>query len=66
MLQILIKIDIGKWDTSNVTNMSWMFHNANVFNQDIGKWNTSKIIDMRGMFNRATNFNEDIGGYLKK
>ena len=28
--------DIGKQDTSNVTNMCLMFYDANNFNQDIG------------------------------
>jgi len=36
MLQILIKIDIGKWDTSKVTDMSGMFHSDINFNQDVG------------------------------
>ena len=30
--------DIGGWNTSNVTNMSYMFYDAYNFNQDIGEW----------------------------
>ena len=38
--------DIGKWDTSIVTDMSYMFCGANNFNQDIGGWNTSNVTDI--------------------
>ena len=48
MFKYAIKFNkyIGRWDTSNVTDMSWMFHRANNFNKDISKWNTSKVIDI--------------------
>ena len=37
---------IGNWDTSNVTNMIWMFRGAKKFNKDyIINWDTSKVID---------------------
>jgi surface protein len=52
---------IGNWDTSNVTNMSWMFYDAKEFNEDIGNWDTSNVTNMRGMFYNASKFNEDIG-----
>jgi len=42
--------DIGVWDTSNITNVSWMFHDAYNFNQDIGRWDTSKVTNMSMMF----------------
>ena len=35
---------ISLWDTSNVTNMKYMFLNANNFNGDIGGWDTSNVI----------------------
>jgi surface protein len=38
---------IGNWDTSNVTNMSFMFENASSFNQPIGNWDTSNVTNMR-------------------
>jgi len=38
--------DIGKWDTSQVTDMSKMFNLADEFNQYIGGWDTSKVIDI--------------------
>ena len=52
--------DIGNWNTSSVTDMSFMFYGAAVFNQDIGNWNTAAVIDMRYMFNGAIAFNQNI------
>jgi len=54
---------ISLWDTSNVTNMSWMFCDAKEFNQDIGKWDTSNVTDMSDMFRGADDFNKDIGNW---
>ena len=53
---------ISLWDTSNVTDMSYMFCNAN-FNQDIGYWDTSNVTNMHGMFYGSLNFNQYIGGW---
>ena len=53
--------DIGRWDTSNVTDMGRMFYRAKTFNQDIGRWDTSKVTEMFNMFNDAGAFNQDIG-----
>jgi len=53
------------WDTSNVTNMAFMFNSTGVgngvFNQNIGNWNTSKVTLMNNMFQRQIYFNQDIG-----
>ena len=51
---------ISNWNTSNVTNMSFMFYNASAFNQDISQWNVSNVTDMDLMFYNATEFNQDI------
>jgi len=45
--------DIGLWDVSSVTDMSWMFFNAAAFNQDIGGWDVSSVVDMTNMFQYA-------------
>lgn len=50
------------WNTSNVTNMSFMFYQSN-FNQPIGAWDVSSVTTMREMFFRAYVFNQDIGAW---
>eukprot|EP00941_MAST-03F_sp_MAST-3F-sp1_P003317 g3317.t1 len=52
--------DIGKWNTSSVTNMNGMFHGVSRFNQDISKWNTMKVMNMAEMFSDAFSFNQDL------
>ncbi|MDQ0568036.1 BspA family leucine-rich repeat surface protein [Mycoplasma yeatsii] len=54
---------IEKWDTSNVTDMSYTFKFAQKFNQDISNWNTSQVTSMECMFSYAKNFNQDIGNW---
>ena len=39
------------WDTSSVTNMSYMFSFAIAFNQPLNAWDTSSVTDMSRMFN---------------
>ena len=34
--------DIGKWDTSKVTDMRMMLDGASSFSQDLSRWDTSK------------------------
>ena len=46
--------DIGSWDVSNVTNMSYLFKNAYNFNQDLSNWDVSKVISC-DRFNWSTN-----------
>ncbi|BDT03726.1 hypothetical protein SHM_13720 [Spiroplasma ixodetis] len=36
--------DLSSWDTSNVTNMNWMFHGAISFNQNISNWDVSNVM----------------------
>jgi surface protein len=45
--------DIGTWDVSNVTDMTFMFQNATSFNQDIGTWDVSNVTDMSFMLNNC-------------
>ncbi len=51
---------IESWDTSNVTNMSWMFCRAEHFNENINSWNVSKVVWMNSMFKGANNFNQPL------
>jgi surface protein len=53
------------WDTSNVTDMSFMLFGSTpraigTFNQNIGNWNTSKVTVINSIFNRQPLFNQDI------
>ena len=43
--------------------MSYMFWNAEAFNQPIGNWDVSKVTDMSFMFSSATVFNQPIGNW---
>jgi hypothetical protein len=54
---------INKWNTRNVTDMSYLFENAVHFNARIGGWDTRNVQTMRGMFNDAENFNQWIGSW---
>ena len=49
--------DISKWDTSNVSDMSYMFLCAEKFNQPIGEWDVSHVTTMKHMFYYAKKFN---------
>jgi len=55
--------NIGNWDVSNVTNMTYIFHKASSFNQDIGNWNTSSAWTMNSTFRKAFSFNQDISNW---
>jgi surface protein len=60
--------EITSWDTSNVTNMSYMLAAANtaspaVFNQDIGGWDVSSVTDMSYMFYNNTSFDQNVGNW---
>jgi hypothetical protein len=35
---------ISNWDTSGVTDMTKLFHNANTFNNPIDSWNVSNVV----------------------
>ncbi|AJM72179.1 BspA family leucine-rich repeat surface protein [Mycoplasma yeatsii] len=53
---------IDNWDTSNVTNMSYMFAKSS-FNQPLNNWNTSNVTIMEYMFLNAFDFNQDISNW---
>ena len=51
------------WNTSLITDMSYIFQDAENFNQPIGNWDVSNVTDMSEMFDGAKNFNQHIGGW---
>ena len=57
------ELDLSNADTSQVTDMSHMFRNAENFNQDISDWDTSQVTNMYGVFRDAENFNQDISNW---
>ncbi len=55
--------NLGGWNVSRVTDMSFMFSGANRFNQYIGGWDVSSVNNMRFMFSGAKAFNQNIGDW---
>ena len=55
--------DVTRVNTSQITDMSYLFYNNHNFNQDISAWDTSKVTDMSYMFNGASSFNQDISAW---
>ena len=53
---------IENWDTSRVTDMSYLFKSTKI-NEDISNWDVSNVTDMAGMFAYAVSFNQPIGGW---
>jgi surface protein len=52
--------EIGSWDMSSVTDMSFMKYGVMVFNQNIGSWDVSKLTNMSRMCCHAHVFNHNI------
>jgi surface protein len=57
------KADVSQVNTSQITDMSYLFARASDFNQDISCWDVSSVTDMGGLFFGTTQFNQDIGGW---
>ena len=65
--------NISAWDTSEVTDMSWLFAKPDftpaycssyaTFDEDLSKWNVSRVTDMGNMFKYASSFNSDISAW---
>jgi surface protein len=53
--------NINSWNTTTITDMSYMFVGASAFNQNIGSWNTTTVTNMSYMFYSAIAFNQNIG-----
>ena len=55
---------LQRWDTSSVTDMSWMFCGASSFNQPLNSWDTSSVTDMSYMF--ANSAMESVPSWYKR
>jgi surface protein len=57
--------DIGDWDVSNVTNMSFMFYRCSAFNQPIGNWGdkVANVTSMKDMFSHAHVFDQPLDSW---
>lgn len=56
----LKELDLSNFDTSNVTDMSWMFQGSSgVESLDLSSFDTSKVVDMSGMFDIGMTFPSD-------
>jgi surface protein len=55
--------NISNWNTSKLTNASFMFSNQSNFNQNIGIWDVSKVTNMPIMLLNTTNFNQNLGSW---
>ena len=52
--------DFNDIDTSQITNMSYLFFDMDNFNGDISKWDVSNVESMSQMFRGCRSFNQDI------
>ena len=50
-------LNIGTWDVSNITDMSYVFANCSLLNVDLSAWVPSSATTMGNMFNGASVFN---------
>lgn len=46
----LKNVDVSEWDTSDVTNMSYLLSDTSIENIDLSGFNTSNVSNMNGMF----------------
>lgn len=60
---LTFNVDIGGWNTGNVTSMRYMFYRSTTFNQNLTNWDVRKVTDMASMFRGVTAFNGDLSGW---
>ena len=51
---------IASWNTSEITNMWFLFYDKTGFNEDISRWDVSNVTSLRSTFNKAASFNGDL------
>ncbi len=55
---------IGTWNTTDVTDMSRLFHKCKAFDEPLTGWDTSNVVDMSYMFSNAVLFHQPIGHWV--
>lgn len=55
-----IKGDFNDIDTSQITDMSYLFFDMALFNGDISGWDVSNVEKMQQMFRGCNSFNQDL------
>ena len=51
---------IASWNTSEITDMAYLFYRKASFNEDISRWDVSNVTSLRSTFSGATSFNGDL------
>ena len=51
---------IASWDTSEITNMQYLFYLEAGFNEDISRWDVSNVTSLHFTFSAARSFNGDL------
>ena len=54
---------ISLWNTSLITDMSFLFYRKPKFNENISKWNVSNVTVINSMFNGAYSFNQPLDSW---
>lgn len=55
--------DVSHWDTSSVTDMSYLFYSAGSFNQPLNTWDVGNVENMNNMFWGANVFNQPLNNW---
>ena len=55
---------IETWDTSQVTNMKYVFAYKKNINPDIRKWQVDNVVNMHSMFRETDSFNINLSGWI--
>jgi hypothetical protein len=53
-----------EWTTTNITNMTSMFHGATNFNSDLRYWDVQNVTNMHSMFRDAVEYNLIVSGWV--
>jgi surface protein len=55
--------EINTWNTSEITNMSKLFYDKQLFNDDINNWDVSSVTNMTYMFQNAYVFDRELNNW---